>query len=41
VPVSDALPRLWGRNATLLEDEAEAVPDTLAKLVDELVGRSH
>jgi MinD-like ATPase involved in chromosome partitioning or flagellar assembly len=40
VPVSDALPRLWGRNATVFEDDAEAVPDTLAKLVDELATRS-
>ena len=38
VPVSDALPRLWGRNATLLEDDREALPDPLAKLVDELAG---
>jgi MinD-like ATPase involved in chromosome partitioning or flagellar assembly len=37
VPVSDVLPQLWGRNAGLIDPDADALPETLANLVRELV----
>ena len=36
VAISGVLPRLWGRHATLLDAHAEAVPETLATLVQQL-----